>query len=131
MSVTLGLALILAALLFGRAAKIGSRMQPVPWWLSDNMSAGLVAPGLVTLMVLGVGVFVTAAANQGLGALAFRSLVGMAACVAVFVVLWRMLSAWSRRVEAAVAPVVEPVARAAAQNDPTQPPGVPPLKKAA
>jgi hypothetical protein len=45
MSAVVGLAMVFAAILIGRAAKIGIPMQPPPWWATDNMSAFAILPG--------------------------------------------------------------------------------------
>jgi len=132
LSTTLGLTLIFVSLLLGRAAKAATYMRPVPWWASDNMCAHLVAPGIVTLMVVGILIFGSTLVEQKLGVLGLESLAGMAVSTAVFVVLWRALAAWSRRAGAAVASATPAAtAAAAAQNDPNRPPSAPALKKAA
>lgn len=125
-SVPIGLALFLATLLIGRALKIRLRTEPIPWWMSDDWVANLIAPAIVTALVFGFGIVLSAIISLKWGVLAPVSLGGTIGCVALFVVGWRMLSAWSRRVGEGPAPVVQP-----AQNDPQQPPRMPPMQKAA
>ena len=38
MSAVVGLAMMFAAILLGRAAKIGIPMQPPPWWATDDVT---------------------------------------------------------------------------------------------
>ena len=99
MSAVVGLAMMFAAILIGRAAKIGIPMQPPPWWATDNMSAFLISPGIVTLFAGGVAAIASWAlggdwrtANLGAAAL------GLAADIAAFIVLSRLLKAWGQRV---------------------------------
>ncbi len=131
MSASLGLAMFFAALLLGRAAKIGASLRPVPWWISDNMSAYVVVPAMVTGLVLGIGVFGSAVSNSSLAAFHPASLGSAAVIVAAFVVLWRMISAWARRVDAARAEARKAaMATGKAEIDPNEPPRAP-LKKPA
>jgi hypothetical protein len=127
-SAPLGLALILATLLLGRAIKVRTHIEPLPWWLSDDMVANLIAPALVTAAVFGIGILISSVVVHGWGVFAPGSLAGVAACIAVHVLAWRGITAWSRRVGLGAAPALAP---AAAQNDANQPPQLPPLKKAA
>lgn len=125
-SLPVGLALFLATLLVGRALKIRLRIAPVPWWMGEDWVANVIAPAIVTALVFGFGIAISALISLKLGVLAPASLAGSAGSVAVFVVGWRLLSAWSRRIGEGPAPAVQ-----SAQNDPQQPPRVPPMKKAA
>lgn len=121
MSAVLGLAMMFAAILIGRAAKIGIPLQPPPWWATDNMSAYAISPGIVTLFAGGVAAIGSWALGGGWRAANLPTALGLAADVAVFIVLSRLVKAWAQRVRP-TAPVV-----------PIQPSGSsrPPLKKAA
>jgi len=121
-SAAFGLALFLGSLLLGRYIKVRLRIAPVPWWLSENMIANVVAPGMVTAMLFGIVFLVSGLFVESWAALAFGELAGIVASAVVFHFVWRRLGAWSQRVPEAPAPVVR-----AMKTEPAQPP----LKKAA
>jgi len=127
MSAMLGLAMVFAAILVGRVSMVGVRMQPPPWWATDNMSAFLLSPGIVTLMAAGIASLLSWLLGGDWRATNLFTAAGLAAIVAVYVVLTRWVRAWGTRVRAAQ----EQPAPAANEDDPRRPPGVPPLRKAA
>jgi hypothetical protein len=129
MSAVVGLAMLFAAILIGRAAKIGIPLQPPPWWATDNMSAFLISPGIVTLFAGGVAAIGSWALGGGWRATNIVVVAGLAADIAAYVALSRLVRAWGQRV-APAAEVVQ-LAPGAADNDPRRPPGMPPMKKAA
>jgi len=124
-SAAFGLAMFLGSLLLGRYIKIRLRIQPIPWWISENMMANLIAPGMVTAMLFGIVFLVSGLFVESWEALAFGELAGIVASVVVFHFVWRRLGAWSKRVPAAPE-VVRP-----AMTESMQPPRVAPVKKAA
>jgi hypothetical protein len=130
MSAMVGLAMMFAAILIGRAAKIGIPMQPPPWWASDNMSAFAIAPGIVTLFAGGVAAFGSWLIGGDWRATGLATVAGIAAVIGAYVALSRALKAWARRAQGAPADAV-PLAPRDSGDDPKQPPHVPPLKKAA
>lgn len=129
MSAVVGLAMVFAAILIGRAAKIGIPLQPPPWWATDNMSAFLISPGIVTLFAGGVAAIGSWALGGAWRATGIGVVAGLAADVAVYVALMRLIRAWGRRVRPS-AEVVQ-LAPGAADNDPRRPPGTSPMRKAA
>ena len=129
MSAVVGLAMIFAAILLGRAAKIGIAMQPTPWWATDNMNAFAIAPGIVTLFAGGLAAFGSWLLGGGWRAPSLVSVVGLAAVVASYLALSRLLRAWAQSVRPAAE--VVPLAPGGTDNDPRRPPGMPPMKKAA
>jgi hypothetical protein len=118
-----------AAILLGRAAKIGIPMQPPPWWATDNMTAYAIAPGIVTLFASGLASFGSWLLGGDWRAPDLVSAVGLAAVVAGYVALSRLLRAWAQSVRPSAE--VMPLAPGGADNDPRRPPGMPPMKKAA
>ncbi|MGH8736768.1 MAG: hypothetical protein ACREVC_05345 [Burkholderiales bacterium] len=127
MSAVVGLALVFAAILIGRAAKVGVGMQPQPWWANDNLNAYIVVPLIVAALGAGVATLVSWVANGEWRAIDLYQIAGLAAAVAVYIVLWRLITAWARR----VTPMAEVVPLGAAPAGLDQPPRVPPMKKAA
>jgi ABC-type spermidine/putrescine transport system permease subunit II len=127
MTVIVGLAMVFAALLIGRAAKVGVQMQPQPWWAADAMNAYIVVPLIVTGLGAGAASLLSWAASGEWRTTSMYVIASLAVVIAVYVAAGRLISAWSRR----VLPVAEVVPLAAAQPGPDQPPRVPPLKKAA
>ena len=124
MSAVGGLAVMVEPILIGRAAKIGIPMQPPPWWATDNMSAFLISPGIVTLFAGGLAAMASWALGgnwraANLGAVAL----GLAADIAVYVALSRLIRAWAQRVRP-TAPVVPLEPKASGSHQP-------PFKKAA
>ena len=127
MSVVIGLTMLLAAILIGRAAKVGVRMRPQPWWANDNLNAHIVVPLIVATLGAGSATLVSWLANGAWRAIDSYAIVGLAVVIAIDVVLWRLITAWSRR----VGPLAEVVPLGVAPAAPNQPPRVPPMKKAA
>ncbi|HUJ85272.1 MAG TPA: hypothetical protein VLX30_00295 [Burkholderiales bacterium] len=130
MAAIIGLAMMLTAVLVLRAAKIGVAMQPPPWWASDNMSAFIVSPGIVTLFAGGLASASSWLIGGEWRAARLGTVIALAAVVAAFVALARLLRAWAPIASPVLAQAVQP-APGAADNDPRRPPGVPPMKKAA
>jgi hypothetical protein len=98
MTLSIGLAILLAALLVGRVSKIGGRLLPAPWWTHDTVNAFLVVPAIVTAIGAGAVTIVAAFGNGGWHAMGLRT-GGAAAAVAVaYVLLWNLIGAWSLRV---------------------------------
>jgi hypothetical protein len=122
MSAVVGLAMVFAAILIGRAAKIGIPLEAPPWWANDNMSAFVISPSIVTLFAGGVAAIVSWALGGAWRATNVTTVLGLAADIAVYVVLSGVIKAWAQRVRP-VAPVV-PVQPQPSGNRP-------PLKKAA
>ncbi len=129
MSAVVGLALVLAAILVGRAAKIGGQILPARWWANDNMNAFVVVPGIVAALGAGSATIISWLANGAWRAGGLESALGAAAVVAAFILLWRGVTLWALRVRPSAE--VVPLAPGAADNDPRRPPGMPPMKKAA
>ena len=130
MAAVVGLAMVFAAILIGRAAKVGIPLQPPPWWATDNMSAFAISPGIVTLFAAGVFSLGAWLLGGGWRATSFVAVLALAAVIAAYFALARLIRAWALRVGAPGAEVVQ-LAPAAAEDDPRQPPRMPPLKKAA
>jgi len=130
MSAVVGLAMMFAAILLGRVAKIGIPMQPPPWWATDNMSAFVISPGIVTLFAGGLASFGSWLLGGEWRATNLLVVLGLAAVVAGYIALSRLVRAWGLRVGTPGAEVV-PLSPGTAGNDPRQPPRVPPMKKAA
>jgi len=130
MSAVVGLAMMFAAILIGRAAKIGIPMQPPPWWASDEMSALAIAPAIVSLFAAGLASLGSWLLSGDWRATNVFVVLGLAAVVAGYVVLSRLIRAWALRVSPPSAELVQ-LSPAAADNDPRQPPRMPPMKKAA
>jgi hypothetical protein len=129
MSAVVGLAMMFAAILLGRAAKIGVPMQPPPWWATDDMSALAISPGIVTLFAGGLAALGSWLLGGDWRATNLVTVISLAAVVAIYVALSRLVRAWAQRVRPS-AEVVQ-LAPGAGDNDPRQPPGMPPMKKAA
>jgi hypothetical protein len=127
MSAAVGLAMIFAAILIGRAAKVGVRLQPQPWWAGDAINAYIVVPLIVTGLGAGVATLLSWLTNGEWRAFGVYDAIGVAATIAVYVAIWRLISVWAR----GALPAAEVVPLGAGQPDPRQPPRVPPLKKAA
>ena len=53
MALAIGLAMFLAALLIGRVAKTGGKIQPPPRWNNDDLNGFVVVPAIVTLIAAG------------------------------------------------------------------------------
>lgn len=98
MAAVVGLAMVFAALLIGRAAKICAPLEPPPFWAGDNMVAYVVLPGIVSLFAGGTAEVAAWALGGAWRADGLEAALGFAADFAVFVVLWRLLGAWARRV---------------------------------
>jgi hypothetical protein len=130
MSAIIGLAMMFAAILIGRAAKIGIPMQPPPWWATDNMSAFAISPGIVTLFAGGMFSFGAWVLSGGWRSNLLVTALGLAAAIAAYVALGRAIRAWAARVAPANAEVVR-LTPGTAGDDPRQPPRMPPMKKAA
>jgi hypothetical protein len=122
MSAVVGLAMVLAAILIGRAAKVAVPLVPPRWWVSETMSAFVIAPAIVTMFAGGVAAFASWVIEGGWRAPGVATLVGLAADIAIYVFLSRLITAWALRV-IPVAPVVP------LQPQPSG--SQPPLKKAA
>ena len=119
MALAIGLAMIFAAFLIGRIAKTGGRIQPPPFWNNDDLNGFVVVPGIVILLAAGIATDWDWVASRGWHTMsAVEDLVALATVV-VFVVLWRLITAWQRRVLPGAAVV------------PPAPPMEPALKKAA
>ena len=129
MSAVVGLAMLFAAILIGRAARIGVPMQPPPWWATDNMSAFAISPGIVTLFAGGLAALGSWLLGGDWRATNLITVISLAAVVALYVALSRLLRAWAQSVRPS-AEVVQ-LAPGGADNDPRRPPGMPPMKKAA
>ncbi len=129
MSAIVGLAMVFAAILVGRVAKIGIPMQPPPWWGTDNMSAFIISPGIVTLFAGGVAALGSWLLGGDWRATNLVTVISLAAVVAAYVALARLVRAWAQSVRPS-AEVVQ-LAPGAADNDPRRPPGMTPMKKAA
>ncbi|HKI64884.1 MAG TPA: hypothetical protein VKA16_09710 [Burkholderiales bacterium] len=130
MSAVVGLAMMFAAILIGRAAKIGIPMQPPPWWASDEISALAIAPAIVSLFAAGLASIGSWLLRGDWRASNVFVVLGLTAVVAGYVALARAIKAWALRVSPPSAEVVQ-LSPAAADNDPRQPPRMPPMKKAA
>jgi ABC-type spermidine/putrescine transport system permease subunit II len=127
MSAVVGLAMVLAAVLIGRAAIVGGRLRPQPWWARDAINAYIVVPLIVTGIGAGIATLLSWLTNSEWRAFSSYDAIGVAAAIAVYVALSRLIKAWAR----GALPAAEVVALGASQPDPHQPPNVPPLKKAA
>jgi ABC-type spermidine/putrescine transport system permease subunit II len=127
MSAVVGLAMVLAAILIGRAAIVGGRLQPQPWWTRDAINAYIVVPLIVTGIGAGIATLLSWLTNAEWRVFNSYDAVGVAAAVAVYVAISRLITAWARGALRAA----EVVALGASQPDPRRPPNVPPLKKAA
>jgi hypothetical protein len=130
MSAVVGLAMMFAAILLGRAAKIGIPMQPPPWWATDDVTGIVIAPAIVSLFAAGlasIGSWVLSGDWRATGLLV---VLGTAAVVAAYVALSRVVGAWALRARTGGAEVVRLTA-GASDDDPRQPPRMPPMKKAA
>lgn len=119
MALAIGLAMIFAALLIGRVAKTGGRIQPPPFWNNDDLNGFVVVPGIVILLAAGIATDWDWAASRGWRAASAVDGLSALAVVIAFAVLWRLITAWQRRV-LPPAPV-----------KPSAPPVEPTLKKAA
>lgn len=98
MTLAIGLAILLAALLVGRVSTIGGRLRPAPWWTNDNINAYLVVPAIVTAVGAGAITIVAAIASGGWRAMGLQAAAVVVAVVVSYVLLWRLLGAWSLRV---------------------------------
>ena len=114
MSAVVGLAMMFSAILIGRAAKNGIPMQPPPWWATDNMSAFLISPGIVTLFAGGLAAMASwalggnwRAANLGAVALGLAAMWGWTG----FVYHWGYFAAINKAAPVFAALFVLPVAR--------------------
>jgi len=119
MALAIGLAMIFAAFLIGRVAKTGGRIQPPPRWNNDDLNGFVVVPAIVTLLAAGIATDWDWAAGRGWRTSSLADDLTALAAVAVFVVLWRLITAWQRRVLPAApaepsAPPIEPTLRKAA-----------------
>jgi len=122
----LGIGLLCLGLLVGRIAYVGARLQPPPRWADDSLNAHLVAPFIVTAIVIGVAALGTWLFDQGWRTQSVIQWAAMAAIVAVYVLLKRSLRAWAARQSAPLTLVAT-----RQPQDPGRPPQRPPLKKAA
>ena len=68
MALAIGLAMIFAALLIGRVAKTGGRIQPPPRWNNDNLNGFVVVPAIVTLLAAGIATDCSSALPRIFGA---------------------------------------------------------------
>jgi hypothetical protein len=98
MTLAIGLAILLAALLVGRVAKIGGRLSPAPWWNNENINAFVVVPLIVTAVGGGAVTIVAALGSGGWHAMGMQTAGVAAAVVVVYFLLWSLIGAWSRRV---------------------------------
>jgi hypothetical protein len=98
MTLSIGLAILLAALLVGRVSTIGGRLRPAPWWAHDSINAFLVVPAIVTAIGAGAVVIVAAFGGGGWQAMGLRTAGTAVAVVVAYVLLWNLIGAWSRRV---------------------------------
>ena len=111
MALAIGMAMIFAAFLIGRIAKTGGRMQPPPFWNHDNLNGFVVVPGIVILLAAGIATDWDWAASRGWRTSSLTEYLSALAAVAVFVVLWRLITAWQRKVlpAGAAAPSASPI----------------------
>jgi hypothetical protein len=100
MTLPIGLAILLAALLIGRVSRIGGRLLPAPWWTHDSINAFLVVPAIVTAVGGGAVVIIAAFGSAGWHAMGVSTAGAAAAVVVAFVLLWNVIGAWSLRVPA-------------------------------
>jgi Na+/H+-dicarboxylate symporter len=121
-----GIGLLCLGLVVGQIAYIGAHRQPLPRWASDELNAHLVAPFIVTAIVTGVATLGTWLFDQGWRTQSLFHWAAMAAIVAAYVLLKRILRAWAARQPAPLTLVAT-----SQPQDPGRPPQRPPLKKAA
>jgi len=124
MSAIVGFALICSALIVLRASAVGVRMKPAPWWASDNMTSYLSVPFCVAAMAGGAAALLSWLLGGDWRATTIVQAVIIAAIIVGYVLLYRIVKAWAARMQPALA-------AADASNDPSAPPRVPPMKKAA
>ena len=122
MALALGLAMMFAAILIGRAAKIAIPLATPPWWAANDTGEIVLSLAIVTLFTGGLAAAGTWVLGGGWRATSLATLLGLAADVAVYLVVSRAIKAWAQRVRApAPAAPIQP-----------QPSGVrSPLKRAA
>jgi len=116
MALAIGLAMIFAALLIGRVAKTGGRIQPPPRWNNDDLNGFIVVPAIVTLLAAGIATDWDWAAARGWRAMNLADAGSALVAVVVFLALWRLITAWQRRVlpGAPAAPMAAPTLKQAA-----------------
>jgi hypothetical protein len=124
MAAIIGIALVCSALLVLRASAVGVRMKPTPWWASDSMTSYLSVPFCVAGLAGGAASFLSWLLGGDWRTTTVVQGVILAAIIAGYVMLSRIVKAWSARVPATLA-------AAEASNDPNAPPRVPPMRKAA
>ena len=97
MLAVLGFAMILTGILIIRAAKLGTQLEPPPWWASDRLATNLLVPVFAGLCGAGFASF--AAWLHGGHWRTTEIIHGAAAAVALaaFGLAWYLMSAWRRR----------------------------------
>jgi hypothetical protein len=104
-AIVVGLSMILAGVLIVRALKIGAQIEPAPWWVSEILATCVLLPAFAGLVAGGfaaIGSWLHSGkwSTEGAG-----SAGGIVAALAVFAVLWGVMSVWHKRVRP-IAPVV-------------------------
>jgi hypothetical protein len=92
-----GLAMILAGILTIRAAKLGTQLEPPPWWASDTLSTNVLAPAFAGLCGAGVASLLSWLHGGHWRTTEIVHAAGAAIAVAAFGLLWHLMSVWSRR----------------------------------
>jgi hypothetical protein len=93
-----GLALIFVGVVVFRVAAVGGMMRPPAWWASDNMSANITVPFAVGALGFGAAELLSWTFGGAWRSLTFFQAIGIAAIVAAYVLIGRVIKAWSLRV---------------------------------
>ncbi len=100
MALAIGLAMMFAAILIGRAAKIAIPLVTPPWWAADDTGEIVLSLAIVTLFAGGLAAAGSWVLSGDWRATNLATLLGLAADVAVYVVVSRAIKAWAQRVRA-------------------------------
>ena len=95
MATIIGFALICSALLVLRVSAVGARMNPAPWWASDNMTGYASVPFCVAAMAGGAASLLSWLLGGGWRATTLVQGVVTLAIIAGYVLVGRMIKAWA------------------------------------
>ena len=105
MTAIVGVLMILAGILIVRAAKIGFQLVPPPRWASDGMCTYVLVPAFAGLSGAGIAAIAAWLRPGHWRTASLETAAGIALALAAFVMLWRLMSAWEKRVRPS-APVI-------------------------
>jgi hypothetical protein len=97
MLAVLGFAMILTGILIIRAAKLGTQLEPPPWWASDRLATNLLVPMFAGLCGAGIASILAWLDGGHWRATEIVHGAGAVVALAAFALLWYLMSAWKRR----------------------------------